>query len=123
MKTEINRTVVALPARIPCTKELLGVLTNLKIKDETYEDVIRRLIETVNLHRKVDIDMQTFTKKNTLAREAREARVASMGLGPLVSQCCGAPYREEYGLHCPNCGDGTGWELNAREETEYGGNS
>lgn len=114
---------VALPARIPCTKDLLRLLTELKIKDETYEEVIRRLIETVELHRKVAVDMQGFTKKNLLAREAREARIASMGLGPLVSRCCGAEYREESGLHCPNCGAGTEWELNAREETEYGGNA
>lgn len=112
-----------LTSRIPCTKELLTILTDLKIADETYEDVIRRLVEKDRLHQQIEIDTRIFTRKNTLAREAREARVASMGLGPLVSQCCGAEYQEEHGLHCPKCGEGTGWETETSQEVEYGGNS
>ena len=32
-----------------------------------------------------------------------------------VSECCGAEWREELGLHCPKCGNGTGFTLMPRE--------
>jgi hypothetical protein len=31
-----------------------------------------------------------------------------------VSECCGAEWIEELGLHCPKCGHGTGFILMAR---------